>query len=252
MGIFLARLCLVFIAIAGSSAAAAASEIRVLAVVIYKSCMADLVAEFQRKTGHNVDALVLNPVPLRTKYLEGEAFDVIMTIAPMMDDFISSGNALGGTRRTVGRSGIGVAVRAGAQRPDIGSRESLVAALKAAPSIGFSTGPRGVYVEGMLGKLSIENSSGTKFRKVTGEPVAAPVSRGELAIGMQQLSELLGQPGIDVVGPLPKELQHHTIVDGAIHPKARNPQVAEQFLAFLKSAEAVAIINRAGIDSPLE
>ena len=233
-----------------ANSAASAAEIDVLAIVIFKSSMPELVAEFERQTGHKVNATVMNPLPLQARYQEGGAVDLVLTLLPTIDSFVTKGIALASGRRTVARSGIGLAVPKGAPKADIGSTAALTAALQAAPHIGFSTGPSGVYVEQLLAQLSINNHEGKKFVKVTGEPVAGPVARGEIAIGLQQLSELLGQPGIDVLGVLPAQVQHYTVVDAALHPRAKNVQVALDFADFLKSKAALDIMLKAGIDGP--
>ncbi|MGL4635810.1 MAG: molybdate ABC transporter substrate-binding protein [Beijerinckiaceae bacterium] len=240
---------LIFVA-AMASQPLAAAEVRVLAIVIFKTSMPELTAAYERKTGHVVKATVLPPVGLKTAFQESDAFDAVVTIVPTMNEFAASGSLATDTRRTVARSGIGVAVRAGAEIPEISTPDTFIAMLRKSQSIGYSTGPSGMYVEQMLQRSGIENFGGTKFVKVTREPVAAPLSRGDIAVGLQQLSELIGQPGIAVIGPLPSALQHHTIADGAVSLKAKQPREALDFLDFLRSAEALAILKKAGVDGP--
>jgi molybdate transport system substrate-binding protein len=234
----------------GVSSTAQSAEIDVLAIVIFKSAMPALVEAFELRSGHTVKATVMNPLALQTRYVDGEPVDLVLTLTPTIDSFVAKGVALASGRRTVARSGIGVAVTQGFPKPEVGTTLALTSALRAANNIGFSAGPSGAYVEKMLSQLAIENIGGKKFVKITLEPVAAPLSRGELTIGLQQLSELLGQPGIDVIGRLPSDLQHYTVVDAALHPRGKNVSAAIAFADFLNSADALAIMRKAGIDGP--
>jgi molybdate transport system substrate-binding protein len=180
-----------------------------------------------------------------------QAADIdVLTLKPTIDGFVSKGIALASGRRLVARSGIGIAVPKGAPKPDVSSTASLTSTLHAAKHIGFSTGPSGVYVEKMLAQLNINNLGGEKLVKISKEQVAMPLSRGELTLGLQQMSELLGQPGIEVIGPLPPDVQHYTLVDEALHPRGKNTQAALAFADFLSTPAALSIMHGAGIDGP--
>ncbi|MGE0314480.1 MAG: substrate-binding domain-containing protein [Lautropia sp.] len=226
------------------------ADIKVLAVVIYKTSMDKLTAEFERQTGHRAEGIVMSPNPLVDAYRKDGGFDVVMTIKPTVEKFVADGIARGDTRRTVARSGIGIAVPAGTPRPAIATSEELERTFRQTPTISYSKGPSGVYVDTLLRRMKIENTGNTKFVIAQGEPVGAIVARKAAMLGMQQMSELIGIDGIDVIGPLPADVQHFTIVDAALHPAARSPQVALAFLEFLKTPEAIAIIRKAGIDTP--
>lgn len=245
--VFAASIALALVLISGNAMAA---ELRVLAVVVYKTSMPALASAFERRTGHRVDAVVMAPIPLMETFRQDRTFDVVMTIQPTVEQFVAQGLARADTRRTVARSGIGVAVPQGAARPAIGTADELAATFASARTIAFSGGPSGVYVESLLARMKIEDAGGTRFVRARTEPVAAVLRRREADIGLQQMSELLGQPGVDVVGPLPAEVQHLTIVDAALNPVARSPDVADAFVAFLSSPEALAIVRRAGFDGP--
>ena len=143
------------------------------------------------------------------------------------------------------RSGVAVAVRSGAPRPDIGSAAAFEQALRAAPSIGISTGPSGVALAALLERW------GLAARAVTappGVPVGTLVARGEVALGLQQLPELIALPGIDVVGPLPQALQIVTTFSGALCAAGRHPEAARALLAFLASSACDDAKRRHGME----
>jgi len=150
------------------------------------------------------------------------------------------------------RSLIGMVVRAGAAKPDIGSVEALRSTLLAAKSIAYSDSGSGTYLSTTLfPKLGIAAQVGTKSRKVrgppSGEPVAAVVARGEAEIGFQQVSELIHVPGITFVGTIPAEVQPMTFFVGVLTSTARQPEAASALIRFLASPEATPAILKAGL-----
>jgi molybdate transport system substrate-binding protein len=137
----------------------------------------------------------------------GESFDLIIAASGTVDDFIQAGRVGTGSRVDIARTGIGIAVRRGAQRPDIGSAEALKSALLAAKSIGYSTGPSGVHLVVLFESMGIAAEIMAKPRQVLpGTTVGPIIADGEVEIGFQQMSELLHADGIDVIGPLPAEI----------------------------------------------
>src|SRR5204863_1497512 len=134
-----------------------------------------------------------------------------------IDRLAAEGHLRAGSAVDLVRSGVVVAVRAGAARPDLGSEEAVRAAVLAAPSIGFSTGPSGVALAQLFARWGIAEA--VRPRVVTpppGVPVAVLIARGEVALGFQQLSEMLNVDGVDVVGPLPRAIDVVTIFTGAL------------------------------------
>src|SRR6185312_13102552 len=127
-----------------------------------------------------------------------------------LEELIGEGRVAAGSRVDLARSGIGVAVCAGAPRPDIGSADALVRALLQAKSVAHSSSASGIHIKALLQRLGVTEALGDRIRQVVGEPVGAVVARGEAEIGFQQVSELLPVAGIDYVGPLPPEVQHYT------------------------------------------
>jgi molybdate transport system substrate-binding protein len=168
------------------------------------------------------------------------------------DALIQRGAARADSKTELARSQIGMVVRAGAPKPDIGSVEAFRGTLLAAKSIAVSDSGSGTYLSTTLfAKLGIVDQVAAKSRKVrgppSGEPVAAVVARGEAEIGFQQVSELIHVPGITFVGAIPAELQPGFVFAGAITRDAREPQAAAALLRFLASPEAAPALVKAGL-----
>jgi molybdate transport system substrate-binding protein len=146
------------------------------------------------------------------------------------------------------RSGVGVAVRAGAPHPDISSWDALKRTLLAAKSIVYSTGPSGVYVADLFERKGIAEAIKSKVKVVTGVPAGEFVARGESEIAFQQICELLPVAGIELVGPLPPEVQKITVFGSAIHAQAQEPEGAKALINFLASPAAAPAIKKTGLE----
>jgi ketosteroid isomerase-like protein len=175
--------------------------------------------------------------------------DVVIVADAALDDLIREGTVVAGSRVDLARSGIGMAVRAGAPRPDISSVDALKRTLLDAKSIAYSASVSGVYLSTELfQRLGIAGQIMGKSRRIDRERVGAVVARGEAEIGFQQISELLAVPGIDYVGPLPPAVQRVTVFSAGIGVSAKAPDAARAFIRFLASAAAVPAITRSGLE----
>jgi molybdate transport system substrate-binding protein len=233
---------------------AEAAEIRVMVSGGLSDALAKLEPEFERRTG---DVLIVirgpsmgateNAIPQRLA--RGEAADALLMVGDALGKLVDRGDALAATRVDLVRSPIGVAVRAGAPKPDISTPDALRRALLAAKSIAYSDSASGVYVGTQLFKaLGIEDEVKGKARMIPAEPVAAVVARGDAEIGFQQVSELLPIAGADVVGPLPAEVQKYTVFSAAVASRATAPDAAEALIAFLASDAAAPTLKAVGLD----
>jgi molybdate transport system substrate-binding protein len=179
----------------------------------------------------------------------GDAVDIVLLPSGTIDDLIREGHALAGSRTDFARSGIGLAVPAGAARPAIGTTDALRTALLAAPSIAVSAQVSGVYVTGELfPRLGIASQVASKLRRVEGELVADVLARREAALGFQQVSELVDARGIDYLGPLPAELQRVTVMAAGIPASAPHPEAARAVIRVLTTSRAAAIIQASGLE----
>ena len=224
------------------------TEIQVMSSAAFKAAYLELVPGFEHATGHKVATRWIPGVDLMKRVGEGETSDLVIMQAGDIDKLINAGRIVAGSRVDLARSGVGVAVRAGAARPDIGSSEALKRALLAAKSVAHSTGPSGVYIIKLFERLGIAAELKAKTRQVKGEPVGALVARGEVEIGFQQVSELLPVPGIDFLGPLPDDIQQITIFSAGLQKSAPQPDAAQALVKFITAPAAAAAIRKSGME----
>jgi molybdate transport system substrate-binding protein len=227
---------------------AQAGEIKVMMSAAFKEAYVELVPQFERTSEHKVSTIQIPSVDMMTRLKGGETVDLVIMAGDAIDALIADGKIVRGSRTDLARSGVGVAVRAGAPKPDIGSADALKAALLAANSVAYSTGPSGVYLVGLFRRMGIADALAPKVRQVKGEPVGAVVARGEADIGFQQVSELLPVAGITFVGPLPPEIQQITVFSAGLHTQARNPEAATALVKFLSSSAAAPVIRKTGME----
>lgn len=224
------------------------ADITVLSTLATEQAYRDLLSDFERATGHKIATSFTGTVDVKKRIAAGEAFDLLIMASDDIDAFLASGTLKPGSRADLASSGIGVAVRVGAARPDIGSVEALKAALIAARTIGYSTGPSGNYVLGLFDRLGIADNIKPKLRLApTGAFVGGLIASGEAAIGFQQMSELSHFSGIDLVGPLPAEIQKTTIFSSGIATKAKQADAARALAGFLTAPAAAPAFRRYGL-----
>ncbi len=215
-----------------------------------KAAYQELVPQFERKTGHTIETVygpsmgsASEAIPNRLQ--RGESADVIILASSALDELTKKDKIIPDTRINLARSGIAIAVRAGAQKPNISTVEDLKRTLLAAKSIAYSDSVSGVYVSNELfPRLGIADAIRSKCVKVDGM-VGPAIARGDAEIGFQQMSELLPIPGIDIVGPIPAEAQKITTFSGGVAVNSKNPEIAKQFLRYLASPESAPAIKRA-------
>jgi molybdate transport system substrate-binding protein len=214
-----------------------------------KSVMLDLIPAFERVSSKKV-AITWGSTNALLKDLEsGAGGDAAILTAEAIDALIERGKAVAGSRVDLARSGIGVAVRKGAKRPDIASSEALKRALLAAKSVAHSkTGLSGLYFPTVLSRLGIADQMTSKIViPDPGTPVGEVVAKGDAEIGIQQISELLPVPGVEIVGPLPEPLQKITIFSGGVLTAANEPEGAAALLEFV-AAKSLPLLKHKGLE----
>lgn len=219
-----------------------------MATAAIQEAYLELVPEFERATGNKVVTAwtTTNEVVRRIK--DGEAVDLVIMSAASVDELIKFGKIVPGSRVDIATSGIGVAVCAGAPKPDISSAEAFERTLLAAKSIVYSSGPSGVYLAGLFERMGIADKLKPKLKQVTGEPTGAVVARGEAEIGFQQVCELLPVHGIDFLGPLPASLQKITAFSAGLHVASREPDAAKALVRFMTSPAAAPVLREKGME----
>jgi molybdate transport system substrate-binding protein len=188
-----------------------------------------------------------NSIPSRLR--RGDPVDVVIVADAVLVELIKDGMVLAESRTALARSAIGMAVRAGAPKPGIGSVEALKRTLLQAKSIAYSASVSGRYISTELfQRLGISDQVAGKSRRIEGERVGAVVARGEAEIGFQQISELLPVPGIEYVGPLPPEVQKVSVFSAGVAVNTRDSGAAHALIRFLASPEAAQAITKSGLE----
>ena len=231
------------------SGMAGAAEIKVASTQATQEAYQELVTQFEKATGHKVTTFFSGTINVAKRLADGEPYDLIIMSGPAVDEQITLGKAVAGSRVDFASSGTGLAVRKGAAKPDISSPDAFKKTLLAAKSIGYSTGPSGVYMLSVFEKLGIAGEVKSKLKQTpSGVFVGTLIATGETEVGFQQISELVHFPGIDYVGPLPGELQRMTMFSAAIHTGAKQADAAKALAKFITAPAAAPVIRKHGLE----
>jgi molybdate transport system substrate-binding protein len=236
---------------------ASAADVHVMISAGFFKAYSELVPAFEKSSGHKVvttrgPSMGDSPEAIPARLSRGEAADVVILDGGAADELAKKGLVRGASKTELALSQVGMVVRAGAPKPDIGTVDAFKKTLLSAKSIAYSDSGSGTYLSTKLfARLGVAEQVAGKSRKVrgppSGEPVAAVVARGEAEIGFQQVSELIHVAGVDFVGAIPAELQPGFSFAGAVTTGAREPEAAAALLRFLSSAEAAPAIKKAGL-----
>jgi molybdate transport system substrate-binding protein len=229
-----------------TGSAAIAAEITVVSTAgPMPEMMGALVPMFEQASGHKVTIKFQGAPQTMNQLKEGASIDLVIAGDDVIDELVKNG-AVGGSSKIM-LSRVGVAVRAGAPKPDIGSADAFKAALIAAKSVAYSQGASGQHFATVIARLGLVDTLKPKTIIVQGKPVGAAVAAGEAEIGVQQVAELLPVSGIDFVGPLPGNLQKIIVYAAAVPVKAKEPEAATALMKFLTSDAAVPVIKQKGM-----
>jgi molybdate transport system substrate-binding protein len=231
-----------------------AAEIKVVTSGAFTAAYLELVPEYEGATHNKLETefgpsmgTTHNAIPVRLE--RGEAIDVVIMAAPALADLINQGKVRADSRVDLVRSKIGMAVKAGAPKPDISTVDALKRTLLAAKSIAYSDSASGVYLSSELfPKLGIAEQIKGKTRKIEADPVGGVVASGEFEIGFQQISELRPVKGIDIVGELPPGAQRVTVFAAGIPATSKQPEAAKALIQWLASPAAHGAIKKTGLE----
>jgi molybdate transport system substrate-binding protein len=232
-----------------------AAEIKILTTRAMNHVLTELAGVFQRTSEHRITLILAPPNEIRTRIVDGEAVDVVMSGGATVDGLVQQGKIAPGDKLILARVGIGVAVRAGAPKPDIRSIDAFRRTLLAAKSIVYTDpavgGTSGIHFEKVLDRLGIANEVKAKSilnARAATTPSAEIVARGDAELGIQLISEIVLVPGAELLGPLPGDLQAMSVISAGIVATANEPDAARALFQLLATPAAAAVIKATGME----
>jgi molybdate transport system substrate-binding protein len=222
------------------------SRITGLSSMATKHLLADLAEGYERETGNSVSVTSMGGVEAAARVRAGEACDFVALAADALAKLEAEGHVIAGSRVGIAQSGIAVAIAHGARAPDLSSEEAVRDAVTRARRVGYSTGPSGVYLQGLFARWGIARNR--MMQAPAGVPVGALLECGDVDLGFQQFSELIHVPGIDVAGLLPAAIQSITTFSGAICAATAQADAARHWLAYVASPATQAHKRRHGLE----
>ena len=230
-------------------ATAGADEVKVFTARAIATVLSAIGTEFARTTGHKLDVISGLPPEFASRINAGESFDVVVSGRAVIDGLIRDGRVAADTRIDLVRSGIGVGVRAGATKPDISSVDAFKRALLNAKSIGYLKVGSGAYLAPLLERLGIAEAIASRVTRPDTDIVSELVAKGEVELGMVVITQIMTTPGVELVGPLPPEIQSYVTFTGGVGANAKVPDAARALLEFLQRPDAVSVIAAQGMEA---
>ena len=228
------------------SAAVSAAEINVISTQATQEAYLELVAQFEKASGHRLKIEYGSTGPLKAQIEKGQPFDVAIVGVETIDELLKSGKLASGSRVDIARSGMGIAIRKGAPKPELGTTQAFKQALLKAQTIAYSEGGlTGIYIKGLVERLGIAEELKSKIRSGRG---AEMVGEGKAEIGLTQVSEILPVAGAELAGPLPPEVQQYTVFPAALSAAVIQAEAGQALLKFLKSPGAAKVLKAKGLE----
>ncbi len=240
------KIATIALAMIAAPIATQAAEVTVLVSNNFRAVMEVLASQFEKTSGHKLVITYGSTNPLKARIEKGEVCDLAILSGVTIDDLIKQDRLVATTRAAIARSGMGVAIRKGAPKPNLGTAEAFKQALINAKSIAFlEQGITGVYLKGLFQRLDIAEVLKSKIKYVrAGEAVA----EGEAEIGITQISEILPVAGVELAGPLPSEIQSYATIAAAVGASAKQVGAAKALLMYLALPEAASVITAKGME----
>ena len=218
---------------------------RAIAIVL-----AEVGPEFERTAGVRLHVVSDLPTAFARRANAGERFDLLITASTAIDEWIQAGRVVGATRMDLARSGIGVAVRAGAAKPDLSTVDAVRRTLLGARSVAYLRVGSGLYLAGLFERLGIAEAIKAKELRPEGDSVTLLVASGQAELGLVVITQILTTPGVALAGPLPAEIQSHVTFTAAVSSRSSAPAAAAQLIAFLRGPAAAGVIVAQGMERP--
>jgi molybdate transport system substrate-binding protein len=229
---------------------ASSAELKIMTPRSMWTVLDEIGPQFERSSGYKLNVVTGIAATLADRIIDGESFDVFIGPPVQMDRVIRSNKVIADTRTAIARSGIGVEVRAGAAKPDIGSVEAFKQALLKAKSIGYlkQEGTSGAYLHGLFERLGIADAIRSKVTRPETDVVSELVAKGEIELGMVVITQIMTTPGVELVGPIPRELQYYVRWSGGVSTSSAAADAAKQLIRFLASPTALPVLEAQGME----
>jgi molybdate transport system substrate-binding protein len=210
--------------------------------------LGELAGRYETKTGVKAQIRSMGGVDAAEKVRAGESVDIVILASGPMKKLEAEGHLVAGSIKGFTRSGMAIAVRSGATKPDISNEEAVKRAVLAANKVCYSTGPSGDHLLQLCAKWGVATDDGRLVKAPPGIPVGSFVAQGDADLGFQQLSELIHVKGIEVLGPLPPEIQNVTVFAAGIASVSKQPEATATLVAYLASPETEAVKREQGME----
>lgn len=239
-----------FVILLAHITAGVAADIKVLSTFGMRQVLNEIAPQFERTTGHKLAIQYGSSAGLKQQIEGGETFDLAIITPPVIDDLTKQGKVAGETRAIIARSGMGVAVRAGAPRPDISSVDAFKRALVNAKSVTYTPGgTTGTHLARVLARLGIAEEMKAKTKpEQTPERIVQAVADGEVEFGFTAISTILATPGVAVLGPFPSELQDYIVYTAGVGAGSKETEAAKALVNLLRTDGAASVMKATGLD----
>jgi molybdate transport system substrate-binding protein len=237
--------------LAAQPVGAQAGEVKLLSSNALKSVVEQVKPQFESSTEHTITGTFAAAANLRTQIEKGANFDVAFLTATLVDELIQEGKLTAGSRVLLARSAAGVAVHRGAAKPDVSTVDAFKTALRNARSIGYvEQGQTGIYLKQLLARLGLANELKLKLKPLS-TPAGEAVAKGEVELGLTQISEILPYPQAELAGPFPPEIQMYTDFAAAASTATTQAEAAQALIKFMTGPVALPVYKAKGLDPRL-
>jgi molybdate transport system substrate-binding protein len=231
---------------------ARSAEVTVMSVLPLKPFLNELGPQFERATGNKLTIKYDVSASLKRQIDAGDTFDVAVLLPALIDDLLKQGKVAVGTKVDVSRAAVAVAVKKGAPKPDVGSAEALKKTLLNAKSIAYSSeGGSGTYFKGLIERLGIAAEVSEKLQPLASSAVVPSVAKGEVELAVISPPAILADPGVELVGLMPKELQQYVVYTAGVSAAAKEADAAKALLKYLTTPAALVVMKAKGLE-PIE
>jgi len=229
---------------------ASSAELKIMTPRSMWTVLNEIGPQFERTSGYKLNVVTGIAAALADRIVDGENFDGFIGPPVQMNRVIQNNKVIADTRTAIARSGVGVEVRAGASKPDIGSVAAFKQALLNAKSIGYlkQEGTSGAYLHGLFERLGIAEAIKSKVIRPETDIVSELVAKGEIELGMVVITQIMTTPGVELVGPIPREIQYYVRWSGGVSTNSAAAEVAKELIRFLASPTALPVLKAQGME----